>query len=89
MTGALSMSILTTLALPAHLAREGLDLGRDGLAGLAPVGGELDEDRQLAPEHLALEVALGHVGNGRPLTTARRRPAPFRSHAPRIHRESS
>ena len=50
---------LHDLALPSHLLGERLDLGRDLLARGAPVGGELDEHGELAPEDLLLELALG------------------------------
>ncbi len=75
---------LDDLRLAGHLAGEGLDLGGDRLARLAPVGGELEKHRQLTPQYLSLEIALGDVGHsagaGRPLRSrrvaARSRPAP-------------
>jgi hypothetical protein len=45
------------------LSREGFDVGRDRFARLAPVGGKLHEDRELAPQNFGLEVALRHVGH--------------------------
>ncbi len=50
--------------LALHLAGEGLDFGGDRLAGLAPIGRELQEDGELAAQDFAFEVALGDVGDG-------------------------
>lgn len=74
---------LDHLDLAFELARDGVDLGRDGLAGPAPRGGEVDQDREIAPQHVALELLLTDVGHAHaPGLTSRAERAPPRSRRP-------
>src|SRR5581483_11593557 len=56
---------LDDLGLARDLAGQRLDLRSDRLAGLAPLGGKLDENGDLAAQDHRLEIALGDVRYGR------------------------
>jgi hypothetical protein len=46
--------------LPRQLGRDRLHHGRDHVAGPAPFGPEIDQDRQVRSQHLPVEVLIGH-----------------------------